>query len=83
MYILFSLDDLLVGAPLFIERKAGGKLLEVGQVYVYKQNGLTILDKDPQILSGTYVYGQFGASIAPLGDLDQDGYNGMRGGISM
>ncbi|XP_073463809.1 integrin alpha-IIb-like [Aquarana catesbeiana] len=70
-----NLDDLLVGAPLFIERKAGGKLLEVGQVYVYKQNGLTILDKDPQILSGTYVYGQFGASIAPLGDLDQDGYN--------
>ncbi|XP_018410676.1 PREDICTED: integrin alpha-IIb-like [Nanorana parkeri] len=70
-----NLDDLLVGAPLFIERKAGGKLLEVGQVYVYKQNSPTILEKDPQILSGTYVYGQFGASIAPLGDLDQDGYN--------
>ncbi|XP_072270748.1 integrin alpha-IIb-like [Pyxicephalus adspersus] len=70
-----NLDDLLVGAPLFIERKTGGKLVEVGQVYVYTQNSPTILDKDPQILSGTYVYGQFGASIAPLGDLDQDGYN--------
>ncbi|KAM5134887.1 integrin alpha-IIb-like [Mantella aurantiaca] len=70
-----GLDDLLVGAPLFIERKAGGNLLEVGQVYVYKQDSPEILDKDPQILSGTYVYGQFGASIASLGDLDQDGYN--------
>ncbi|KAM9296273.1 integrin alpha-IIb-like [Gastrophryne carolinensis] len=70
-----GLEDLLVGAPLFMERQTGGKLLEVGQVYVYKQRRPRFLDRDRQVLTGTYAYGQFGASIAPLGDLDQDGYN--------
>ncbi|KAM5135308.1 integrin alpha-IIb-like [Mantella aurantiaca] len=70
-----GLDDLLVGAPLFLERKTGGKLIEVGQVYVYMQKRPRTLDRDRQILKGTHVYGHFGASIAPLGDLDQDGYN--------
>nr|DBA22220.1 TPA: hypothetical protein GDO54_013270 [Pyxicephalus adspersus] len=70
-----GLDDLLVGAPLYMERKASGKFLEVGQVYVYLQKKPGILDRNPQILRGTHVYGHFGASIAPLGDVDQDGYN--------
>ncbi|KAM3923872.1 integrin alpha-IIb [Leptodactylus fuscus] len=68
-------DDLLVGAPIFLERRAGGKLQEVGQVYVYMQKMTKIFGRDYQVLSGNYVYGQFGASIAPLGDLDLDGYN--------
>ncbi|XP_068118181.1 integrin alpha-IIb-like [Hyperolius riggenbachi] len=70
-----ALDDLLVGAPLFMERRTGGQLQEVGRVYVYMQKGPKLLDTTPQILSGTRVYGQFGASLASLGDLDQDGYN--------
>ncbi|XP_077316229.1 integrin alpha-IIb-like [Lithobates pipiens] len=70
-----GLDDLLVGAPLFMERKSGGKFLEVGQVYIYLQKRARILDRSSQILMGNRVYGRFGASIAPLGDLDQDGYN--------
>ncbi|KAM9296272.1 integrin alpha-IIb-like [Gastrophryne carolinensis] len=70
-----NLDDLLVGAPLYMERKAGGKFLEVGQVYVYMQRSPSNIDRERQVLSGIHVYGQFGASIAPLGDLDQDGYN--------
>ncbi|KAG9474354.1 hypothetical protein GDO78_004576 [Eleutherodactylus coqui] len=68
-------DDLLVGAPVFLEHRTGGKLKEVGQVYVYMQKTTKRLDKDHQTISGNYVYGQFGASIAPLGDLDLDGYN--------
>ncbi|XP_075701447.1 integrin alpha-IIb [Rhinoderma darwinii] len=68
-------DDLLVGAPVFLERRIGGKLQEVGQVYVYMQKVTRFLGTDYQILSGNYVYGHFGASIAPLGDLDLDGYN--------
>nr|BAS21495.2 cd41 antigen [Dryophytes japonicus] len=68
-------DDLLVGAPVFLERRTGGKLKEVGQVYVYMQRATKMFGRDYQILSGNHVYGQFGASIAPLGDLDQDGYN--------
>ncbi|XP_018410675.1 PREDICTED: integrin alpha-IIb-like [Nanorana parkeri] len=70
-----GLDDLLVGAPVFMERRTDGKFLEVGQVYVYLQKKPRALNRDPQILRGTRVYGHFGASIAPLGDLDQDGYN--------
>ncbi|XP_040187754.1 integrin alpha-IIb-like [Rana temporaria] len=70
-----GLDDLLVGAPLFMERKSSGKFLEVGQVYIYLQKRPRIVDRNPQILNGNRVYGHFGASIAPLGDLDQDGYN--------
>ncbi|XP_069607515.1 integrin alpha-IIb [Ranitomeya imitator] len=68
-------DDLLVGAPVFLEWRVGGKLQEVGQVYVYMQKLTKILGRDYQTLSGNYIYGNFGASIAPLGDLDLDGYN--------
>ncbi|KAG8566603.1 hypothetical protein GDO81_013312 [Engystomops pustulosus] len=68
-------DDLLVGAPVFLERRIGGKLQEVGQVYVYMQKPTKIFGRDYQILSGNYIYGHFGASITPLGDLDLDGYN--------
>ncbi|XP_063819247.1 integrin alpha-IIb [Pseudophryne corroboree] len=68
-------DDLVVGAPVFMERVTGGKLKEVGQVHVYMQKRQNIFDKEHQILTGTYIYGQFGAAIIPLGDLDKDGYN--------
>lgn len=43
---------------------------------MYMQKETRIFGRDYQTLSGSYVYGQFGASIAPLGDLDLDGYNG-------
>ncbi|XP_053555952.1 integrin alpha-IIb [Bombina bombina] len=69
------MDDVLVGAPLFIERRSGGKLQEVGRVFIYKQKRRTRFHPEPQILSGTKLYGQFGSSIASLGDLDQDGFN--------
>ncbi|KAM4691933.1 integrin alpha-IIb [Rhinophrynus dorsalis] len=70
-----GMDDVLVGAPLYIERRTGGKLLEVGRVYVYMQRRANKFTSDHPVLSGSRVYGQFGSSIAPLGDLDQDGYN--------
>lgn len=71
-----SLTDLLVGAPMFMVRDSDGRLEELGRVYVYLQNGP--LDLTPQLphLTGTYMFGRFGSSIAPLGDLNQDGYNG-------
>ncbi|XP_063284482.1 integrin alpha-5 [Pelobates fuscus] len=69
-----GLDDLLIGAPLFMERTHDGRLQEVGQVYVYLQG--ESMSSDPDLtLSGEEVYGRFGSSIATLGDLDQDGYN--------
>ncbi|XP_012690438.1 integrin alpha-5-like [Clupea harengus] len=67
--------DLLVGAPMFMILDTDGRLEERGRVYVYMQKGL--LDLQPQLphLTGTEVYARFGSSIAPLGDLNQDGFN--------
>ncbi|KFU94141.1 Integrin alpha-8, partial [Chaetura pelagica] len=69
-----GLDDLLVGAPLFMEREFESKPKEVGQVYLYLQES-AFLFQDAQILTGTDVFGRFGSAITHLGDLNQDGYN--------
>ncbi|XP_036614055.1 integrin alpha-IIb [Trichosurus vulpecula] len=68
-------DDLLVGAPLFMEHRANRKLAEVGRVYIYLQLRAPHILGNPRHLTGTELYGRFGSAIAPLGDLDQDGYN--------
>uniref|UniRef100_A0A8D0GVU0 Integrin subunit alpha 2b n=1 Tax=Sphenodon punctatus TaxID=8508 RepID=A0A8D0GVU0_SPHPU len=68
-------DDILVGAPTYMEYREDRKLYEVGQVYLYLQTKAPHAYRTPsQTLTGTDVYGRFGMSIAPLGDLDQDGY---------
>ncbi|XP_073496143.1 integrin alpha-V [Phyllobates terribilis] len=69
-----DLMDMFIGAPLFMDRGSDGKLQEVGQVTVYIQqskSGLQVLTK----LTGFDPFSRFGSSIAPLGDLDQDGFN--------
>uniref|UniRef100_A0AAR2JTL7 Integrin alpha-2 domain-containing protein n=1 Tax=Pygocentrus nattereri TaxID=42514 RepID=A0AAR2JTL7_PYGNA len=70
-----GLMDLLVGAPMFMVRDSDGRLEELGRVYVYLQTGP--LELVPQLphLTGTQTFGRFGSSIAPLGDLNQDGFN--------
>ncbi|XP_075055341.1 integrin alpha-5 [Mixophyes fleayi] len=69
-----GLDDLLIGAPLFMERTHDGRIQEVGRVYVYLQD--PIMSSDPSlVLTGQQEYGRFGSSISVLGDLDQDGFN--------
>ncbi|XP_035245082.1 integrin alpha-5-like [Anguilla anguilla] len=70
-----GLEDLLVGAPTFMVRGSDGRLEEVGRVYVYLQRGA--LDFAPGLpsLTGTQFGSRFGSSIAPLGDLNQDGFN--------
>ncbi|XP_061444215.1 integrin alpha-IIb isoform X2 [Rhineura floridana] len=68
-------DDILVGAPLFMERHSDSKLYEVGRVYLYLQRKTPTAYSTPwQTLTGMDVYGRFGMAIAPLGDIDQDGY---------
>ncbi|XP_067832905.1 integrin alpha-5-like isoform X2 [Heptranchias perlo] len=69
-----GLDDVLVGAPMFMERESGGRLQEIGRVYVYLQTGLLEFNVT-QNLTGTDAYGRYGTSVAVLGDLDQDGFN--------
>uniref|UniRef100_A0A670IXZ8 Integrin subunit alpha 8 n=1 Tax=Podarcis muralis TaxID=64176 RepID=A0A670IXZ8_PODMU len=71
---LSRLDDILVGAPLFMEREFESNPKEVGQVYLYLQES-ALYFREPQVLSGTEVFGRFGNSIAHLGDLNQDGFN--------
>ncbi|XP_032410543.1 integrin alpha-8 [Xiphophorus hellerii] len=67
-------DDILVGAPLYMEREMESKPREVGRVYLYLQLA-PLMFSEPIVLSGTYTFGRFGTAIAPLGDVNQDGYN--------
>lgn len=67
-------DDVLVGAPLYMEREMESKPREVGRVYLYLQMAPLTFSK-PVALTGTHTFGRFGTAIAPLGDLNQDGYN--------
>uniref|UniRef100_A0A452J0E2 Uncharacterized protein n=1 Tax=Gopherus agassizii TaxID=38772 RepID=A0A452J0E2_9SAUR len=67
--------DLFIGAPLFMERGSDGKLQEVGQVSICLQQasgGFQIIK-----LNGFEIFARFSSSIAPLGDLDQDGFNDL------
>ncbi|KAG7466846.1 hypothetical protein MATL_G00146650 [Megalops atlanticus] len=66
--------DLFVGAPLFMDRGSDGKLREVGQVYVYLGKG-GFSFHPPQRLTGSEIYSRYGSSLAPLGDLDMDGFH--------
>ncbi|XP_038864096.1 integrin alpha-5-like [Salvelinus namaycush] len=71
-----GMSDLLVGAPMYMTRGSDSRLEEVGRVYLYLQRGP--LDLKPTLnLTGTQVFGRFGSTIAPLGDLNQDGYNDL------
>ncbi|NXX42974.1 ITA8 protein, partial [Tricholaema leucomelas] len=69
-----GLDDILVGAPLFMEREFESKPREVGQVYLYLQESASLF-RQAQLLPGSEVFGRFGSAIAHLGDLDRDGYD--------
>lgn len=68
-------DDVLVGAPLYMEREVESKPREMGRVYLYLQTG-PLAFSSPVTLTGTHVFGRFGTAIAPLGDVNQDGFNG-------
>uniref|UniRef100_A0A8C0LAT5 Integrin subunit alpha 5 n=1 Tax=Canis lupus dingo TaxID=286419 RepID=A0A8C0LAT5_CANLU len=70
-----GLDDLLVGAPLLMERTADGRPQEVGRVYIYLQHPAGMEPTPTLTLTGQDEFGRFGSSLTPLGDLDQDGYN--------
>ncbi|KAF7239430.1 Integrin alpha-V [Varanus komodoensis] len=67
--------DLFIGAPLFMDRGSDGKLLEVGQVSVYFQQTSGGFQSQVMKLTGFEVFARFSSAIAPLGDLDQDGFN--------
>ncbi|XP_068172455.1 integrin alpha-5-like [Antennarius striatus] len=70
-----GLDDLVVGAPMFMCRGSNGRLEELGKVYVYLQRGPLLLEQSQSQLLGKQPFGRFGSSLAPLGDVNQDGFN--------
>ncbi|XP_061470570.1 integrin alpha-5 isoform X2 [Rhineura floridana] len=70
-----SLDDLLIGAPLFMEKTEDGRVQEVGRVYIFLQKLYGMESVASAVLTGHQEFGRFGSAIAPLGDLNQDGYN--------
>uniref|UniRef100_A0AAQ4NXB6 Integrin alpha-2 domain-containing protein n=1 Tax=Gasterosteus aculeatus aculeatus TaxID=481459 RepID=A0AAQ4NXB6_GASAC len=72
-----GLDDLVVGAPMFMRRGLNGRLEELGKVYVYLQRGPLRLEPSRSQLLGQQAFSRFGTSLAPLGDLNQDGFNDM------
>lgn len=61
---------------MFIVRGSDGHLEEMGRVYVYLQRSPLKLELRLPHPTGTQVFGRFGSSIAALGDLNQDGFNG-------
>uniref|UniRef100_A0A671MKQ8 Integrin alpha-V-like n=1 Tax=Sinocyclocheilus anshuiensis TaxID=1608454 RepID=A0A671MKQ8_9TELE len=72
--------DLLVGAPLFMDRGSDGKLREVGQVYVYLGKGGFTFNNVIK-LTGSEIYARYGSSVCSLGDLNMDGYNDLIVGV--
>uniref|UniRef100_A0A8C5GIL2 Integrin alpha-5-like n=1 Tax=Gouania willdenowi TaxID=441366 RepID=A0A8C5GIL2_GOUWI len=72
-----GLDDLVVGAPMFMLRGSNGRLEELGKVYIYLQKGPLLLELCKSNLLGPQAFSRFGSSLAPLGDLNQDGFNDM------
>lgn len=67
---------------MFMVRGSGGRLEEMGRVYIYLQRGPLDVELHTSHLTGTQVFGRYGSSIAPLGDLDLDGFNGQEGDFS-
>lgn len=84
-----GLSDLLVGAPLFMERTGDGRVQEVGRVYLYLQGGGPLhgppsMPPTPTMaLTGPQEFGRFGSAIAALGDLDLDGFNDVAVGAPL
>ncbi|CDQ92085.1 unnamed protein product [Oncorhynchus mykiss] len=71
-----GMEDLVVGAPMFMQRGSNGlRWEEVGRVYVYLQRRPLLFEPRLPHLGGTQAFGRFGSSLAPLGDLNQDGFN--------
>lgn len=65
-------QDLLVGAPYYFERKE-----EVGgAVYVFMNQAGTSFPDQPSLLLHGPSRSAFGVSVASIGDINQDGFQG-------
>ncbi|XP_014219756.1 integrin alpha-PS2 [Copidosoma floridanum] len=67
-------DDLIVTAPFFTLPEFAGEKIETGRVYVFYQGGGVTPYQNFDSRDGSSNRGQFGLSVASLGDMDLDGY---------
>ncbi|KAJ3597738.1 hypothetical protein NHX12_001255, partial [Muraenolepis orangiensis] len=77
-----GMDDVLVGAPLYMEREMESKPREVGRVYLYLQLA-PLTFSQPIPITGTYTFGRFDVAVGcPFGGDDRAGrvliFNGRR-----
>lgn len=68
--MLCRLPELIVGAPFYFSREAGGA------VYIYYNKDRCLTCSPPQKLTGL-PESRFGFAISSLGDLNQDGFEDL------
>ena len=68
-------SDIVVGAPRFSKKRQGSSQAkyDIGRVYIYLQKEGKIDNKNPHIIHGSDMDGQFGYSIEIVGDRTADG----------
>ncbi|XP_022083625.1 integrin alpha-8-like [Acanthaster planci] len=69
-----GLDDVIVGAPMFSDRRTTVEKWEAGRVYIYYQNADHSFS-EPSTITGEMIRSRLGSSITSLGDVNQDSYN--------
>ncbi|XP_035735448.1 integrin alpha-PS2-like isoform X1 [Vespa mandarinia] len=69
-----SLDDLIVGAPMYTIPDNPEMNIETGRIYVVYQGGAHEKFRKVDSRDGESNRGRFGLSLAFLGDIDHDGY---------
>ena len=67
-------DDLIVTAPFYTPPELSGVKIETGRIYVFYQGGGPMEYQKFHTREGESNRGQFGLSVASLGDIDLDGY---------
>lgn len=67
-------DDLIITAPFYTQPESAGVKIETGRIYVFYQGkGVQKFTKF-DTRDGEFNRGQFGLSVASLGDIDRDGF---------
>lgn len=71
-FLCFSWNDLIVGAPFYFDRMKD----QGGAVYVFVNENGSFQEEATVVLKGPSGSG-FGMAVAAIGDVNQDGFQGM------
>ncbi|XP_058791167.1 integrin alpha-PS2-like [Phymastichus coffea] len=69
-----GLDDIIISAPFYTPPDLAGVKIETGRIYVFYQKADPIKFSKFHTRDGQSNRGQFGLSLASLGDIDADGF---------